>query len=789
MMFYQLKITIRNLRHNVTYSAINICGLAMGIACAMLIFLWVEDELTYNHEFENRDHVYKVMQSMTYAGKTNVFSASPPVLAEVIRGEIPEVTNVTRLTFPERVAMSLDDKQTFETGYYCDPSFFSMFSVQFVNGNPGDAFRDLTSIVLSEKTAEKYFPGENPIGKILQIDRDQVYTVTAVVKEFPENASFQFDWLIPFPVFQGRNPYGDFNWTANSVETIIELEPLADIQVVNKKLVDMLVSHRGSDLIGAFLFNMNSWHLYSDFDDQGQPAGGKVKLIRLFVFIAFVIMILACINFMNLATAGAVKRAKEVGVLKALGAGRKVLIRRFLGESMLRALVSVLLGMIMVVCVLPFFNQLVSKHLSFNFFTPAHLVGAIAIFIFCGLISGAYPAFFLSSFKAVDVLKGLKLPGQKGANGIRKTLVVSQFCVSVCLMICILVMYGQFLHTHERDWGYQKEGVVTIPMNPVMLDHSTALLQEIRNLGTVENAGIAGDLLNSYYKRGDFNWQGKDAGMELPVCIAYNITNALVTMGIELEAGRDFGEDTGLEKDHVVINHRLAQMMGEQGTVGNEIRLREKSYRITGIIKDYIFNDYHAMHSEPLVMFCVRDPYREHFMYVKLRDKNKISQAMQDVETLVEPYIQGMPFEYNVLEDKVNRMMQGDLFAAKLLTGFATIAVLISCFGLLGLIAFAAEQRTKEIGIRKVLGATVSQLVVLLSRDFLKLVGIACIIAFPVAWWVMNQWLSDYEYRIGLHWWIFALAGIIAVVIAWLTVGFQAIKAATANPVKAIKSE
>ena len=786
-----LQSSLRTLRRNKGYGVLNMAGLAVGIACAVLIFLWVEDELTYNHQFKNRDRLYKVMQTMTYSGKTNVFPASPPVLAEEIQSEIPEVANVARLTFPMQAVVSLDDRQTFETGYYCDPSFFSIFSVQFVNGNVDNAFRDVSSIVLTEKTAAKFFMNENPVGKTLQIDGGDFYTVTAVVKEFPENVSFRFDWLIPFEVFQTRNEWARYGWTANSVETILELIPTADVQTVNGKLVDLLVSRRGNDMIGAFLFNMNDWHLYSDFDEQGQAVGGKVKTIRLFTLIASIIVILACVNFMNLATAGAVKRAKEVGVLKAIGVRRMILVRRFLGESAVLAFVSLVMGIIMVLCAMPLFNQLVSKQLSLNILSPTHMIAFIGIFLFCGLLSGAYPAFFLSSFNAVNVLKGLKLPGNRGTDVMRKSLVVFQYSVSVCLLVCIFVMYGQFLHTRDRDWGFRKEGILTVPMNKAMIEHSTALLQEIRTQGAVENAGISGDILSTGFKMAldNFHWQGKDTEIDIPVCIIDGITGIHALMNIELEAGRDFAEIPGAEQgNNIIINQRLAQIMGEEGKIGSELRFQGKDYRITGVAKDHIFNDYHALRSEPLVMFCGLGQNRGYSMYIKLKNGSRFSPAIQSIEAIVKPYITGNPFQYTLLDERVRQMMRGELFIPKLLTGFSVFAMLISCIGLLSLIAFAAEQRTREIGIRKVFGASVLQMIFLLTKDFMKMAGIACVIAFPVAWHVMNQWLNNYEYRIDLYWWIFAMAGVIAMLIAWCTVSVIALKAATENPVDAIMS-
>ena len=777
------------LRRNKVYGVLNITGLAIGIACSLLVFLWVENELTYNHQFKNRKHVFKVMQNMTNAGKTYVFPASPPVLAEHIQGEIPEVTNVVRYS-EAGVIMSLDDKQTKETGFYCDPSFFSMFSVQFVNGSPEYAFHDIQSIVLTEKTADKYFPKENPVGKTLHID-NELYTVSAVVKEFPENVSVRFDWLIPFQVWQSRNGWSNNNWTSNSISTVIELHPSANVQAANGKLVDMLHSRRGSDYLGAFLYNMNDWHLYSDFDDQGLPVGGKLKLIRMFVFVAFIITILACINFMNLATAGAMKRAKEVGVLKAIGVRRTVLIRRFLSESMIQTFVSLVLSIIIVLCVFPVFNQLISKNLSLNIFSTTHVIAFIAIFLFCGLLSGVYPAFFLSSFKAIDVLKGLKLPGTRGTNTMRQSLVVFQYSVSICLIVCILVMYGQFMHTSNRDWGYHTEGVVMIPLNQTAGNYSNALLQEIKSLATVESAGISGNVLNVGFKMGadNFDWSGRDTEIETPVCITDCITGILSTLGIELESGRDFSEFAGYETGNVIINQRMAQLMGEEGRLDGGIAFQGKNYRITGITKDHVFNNYNAIHSEPFILFCGLNQNRSYQLYVRFKERTNILSARQSVETIVKSYIDEQYIGYNILEDSQKYMLSGELFTTKLLTGFSVVSVVITCFGLLCMIAFATEQRAREIGIRKVFGASILQILKLLGKDYLKLTVISCIIAFPVAWWEMNQWLNNYEYRMPLHWWIFALSGILAMVVVWCTVGVQAFKAATVNPVKAIKME
>ena len=776
------------LRRDKIYGVLNMFGLAIGIAAAVFIFLWVEDEFTYNHHFKNRDRIYKVMQTMEYAGTTYVFPASPPVLAEAIQAEIPDVMNVARVFSQGKAAMKLDDKETFETGYFCDPSFFSMLSVQFIYGSPEHAFPNVNSVVLSDKTAKKFFPEENPLGNSLLLNHVP-HIVTAVVKDFPENVNYRFDYLLPLQAWQAQNSWAHDNWTGNSVETLLELNPLANVQEVSTKLINLLQTRRNSDMLGVFMYNMNDWHLYSDFDDQGKPVGAKVKLLRLFAFIALIIVILACINFMILSTAGAMKRAKEVGVLKAIGVRKMILIRRFLGETMIQTFFSLMLSIVIVFCIIPVFNQLISKNLSFNILSLNHFIAFIAIFLFCGLLSGMYPAFFLSSFKAVDVLKGLKLPTHKGTNAMRKTLLVFQFCVSICLIVCILTMYGQFLHTRDRDWGYNKDGVVTVPLNDAMLDRYYSIINETKSIPAVENAGISGDMLHVGFTMdmGSFFWQGKDMEIQLPVFITYCMTDIFSVMEIGLDAGRDFDDFSGLEKKEVIINQRMAQLMGEEGRIGGEIQFWETNYRIIGISKDHIFNNYQALRSEPLIIIGERAPNRQYLLHIKLNDRANVSSAMQTVEAILKPYAAESSFRYTVLEERVKKMMQGDLFLAKLLTVFCIVAVLISCFGFLALISFVAEQRTREIGIRKVFGASNFQMVWMLSKDFMMIVLLACILAFPVAWWVMFRWLQNFEYRMPLYWWIFALAGVVAVVLAWCTVGVQAYKAATTNPVKVIK--
>ena len=787
-MNYYIRKLLFTLRRDKRFGILNVFGLAIGLACSLLVFLWVEDELTYDHYFKNRNHLYKVMQNMTNSGKTFVFSSSPPILAEHIQEEIPEVTNVVRFNSAEEV-MSLDDKQIREKGFYCDSSFFSIFNVQFLKGAPEYAFNDVNSIVLSGKTAERFFQKENPVGKTLLIN-NKPYKVTSVVKDFPENVSIRFDWLMPFQVWQANNSWANNNWTGNAVNTVIEIHHSADIQVVNKKLVEMLVSRRGNDNLGAFLYKMNDWHIYSDFDDRGLPVGGILKLIRLFIFIALIITIIACINFMNLATAGAMKRAKEVGILKAIGVKRSTLIWRFLNESMTQVFFSLVLSIVIVLCFLPVFNQLIAKNLSFNFLSTTHIFVFIAIFLFCGLLSGVYPAFFLSSFKVIDVLKGLKLPSPKGVNKMRQLLVLFQLSASICLIVCILVMYGQFMHTSNRDWGYQTEGVVSIPLNGNAANYSNVLLQEIRSLATVESAGISGNVLSIQYKMGanNFNWGEKNAGLEMPVCIADCITGIFSSLRIELESGRDFNENAGNEAGNVIINQRMAALMGEEGRLEGEITFQNKNYRIIGITKDHIFNDYKAIHSEPLIFFCGLNQNRNYHLYVKLKDKADIRSTLQPIETFVKSHKEGY-FEYNILADTRKYMIKNELFIAKLLTGFSVVSVIITCFGLLCMIAFATERRIKEIGIRKVFGASILQVLSLFGKDYLILTGISCCIAFPLSWWFMYHWLNNFEYRMPLYWWIFASAGISVFVITMCTVGIQAFKAAITNPVSAIKTE
>ncbi|HMG68382.1 MAG TPA: ABC transporter permease, partial [Chitinophagaceae bacterium] len=762
--------------------------LAIGIACAALIFLWIGDELTYNHYFGNTKHIYKIKDRQTYDGTTFVFDATPGVLAQSIKAEIPGIKTTARTTWGDRGLFSLDDKTIFEQGLYVDSGFFSIFHFQFISGNPAHAFSQLHSLILSEKMANKFFGTTDVIGKTLKVDNQQDYVINGVVKDLPENASFQNDhWFAPFKIYEDKNTWLQ-SWGNNGVVTYVEAEPQANIEAINKRL-DGYVQTKSKDAIAKMsIYPMSRWRLYDNFDKNGHEKEGRLKYVKLFSLIGWIILIIACINFMNLATARSEQRAREVGVRKVMGAGKRKLVSQFLGESLITALISAWVAIGLIYLALPSFNTLVEKHLSFNLTDPYQAGALLTITLLCGLLAGSYPAFYLSSFKPISVLKGLKLKTGAGAGFIRKSLVVIQFTISVILIISTIIIYKQIEHAKDRDLGFNKNNLVYMELQGKMLDNFNPIKNDLVEAGFVENAGLSSqDELQYGSNSGDFGWQGKDPNKQLLVSIDYVSPEFISTAGMHLKEGRDFYPKTAVDSDNIIINETLAKAMNMKNVVGNIITRGDGSkYTVVGVVKDFLYNNMYASPA-PLIIFC--QPAYANFLSVRFKPNTNLHTDVAKLESIIKKDNPGYPFEYKFTDDEFDLYFKAETLIGKLAGVFATLAVIISCLGLFGLAAYTAARRTKEIGIRKVLGASAKGLAGLLSKDFLQLVSISCVIAFPLAWWMMHNWLKDYEYRVQISWWIFLAAGVLAIGIALITVSFQAIKAAMANPAKSLRTE
>ncbi len=780
-----IKAAFRNLWKNKGYSFLNIGGLAIGMACAGLIFLWVEDELTFNHYFSNRDNLYKIKDRQTYDGNTFTFDATPGTLAEAIKAEIPGLRSTARSTWGNSVLFSAKDKPIYEQGLYVDSSFLIMFQLEFIQGNAKTAFAQLHSLVISETMANKFFGSANVVGKTLKVDNKQDYVIAGVFKDLPKNVSFYFSWLAPFKIYLDQNSWLK-SWGNNGIVTYVETEPNADIATINKKLYGFVQTKQKEASAHMSIYPMNRWRMYDNFEN-GNEIPGRIQYVHLFNVIAWIILVIACINFMNLSTARSEQRAKEVGVRKVMGAGKRKLIGQFIGESVFTALVSLLLAVAIIYISLPAFNLLVEKHLSVNIFNPLHIGALLGIALVCGLVAGSYPAFYLSSFNPIYVLKGIKIKAGGSAGFVRKSLVVVQFSISVILIISTIIIYMQIFHVKDRDLGYNKNNLIYMYIQGKMKDNYTIIKNDLLATGLVQNTALSNNqILQLGSNTGDFSWEGKDPSRQILITVEQVSQEYTSTMGLHMKEGRDFYSNFKSDSTSVIINETLAALMNKKNIVGSIISGQGHKFTVVGVIKNFIYNDMYAPAS-PLMLFA--DSSNANVMSVRLKEGASVPLALAKMETIFKNNNPGYPFDYSFVDQEFGKLFKTETLIGQLAEVFSVLAIFISCLGLFGLAAYTAEKRSKEIGIRKILGASVQGITGLISKDFLLLVCISCLIAFPIAWWMMHNWLENYKYRIQISWWIFLAAGLMAVLIALFTVSFQAIKAAVANPVKSLRSE
>jgi putative ABC transport system permease protein len=780
-----LKTMLRNFWKDKAYGFLNIFGLAIGIACAGMIFLWVEDELTFDDSYAKKDLLYEVRTNQTYDGKTRTFTATPGQLAAAVKTEVPGIADACRLGWGGNPLLSYGDKTTNAYGAYVDSSFFDMFTLPFVQGNGKAAFPQLYSIVITEKMATRFFGKDNNvIGKTLKADNKQDYVVTGVIRDLPANSTLQYEWFAPFEIFHRQNDWLKY-WGANGVTTYIELSPRANMAAIGRQLDGFIAKKSAyADAARPIMLSMNDWHLRANFEDGKHVAGGRITYVHLFSTIAWIILLIACINFMNLATARSEKRAREVGVRKVLGAGRLMLTWQFIGEAMGMAALAVVIGSIMIAWALPSFNALVEKQLTPGLDKPLHILALLAIGLLCGLVAGSYPALYLSSFNPVFVLKGIKGKDSSAAS-IRKGLVILQFTVSIVLIICTIIIFQQVQHIKNRDLGYNKDNLINAGVQGNMLPRFAAIKQDLLNTGVVENAALSSNEILYTSDNSEFSWAGKDPGRK--ILISYRMVNPgfLDTWGMHLIEGRDFKPDAAADSGNVIITESLARLMGKESAIGKIIK-GDTNFRVIGVIKDLVYGDMYGQ-GDPVIFFCLPDQAKN--MYIRIKATDHPEESLAKIGAVMKKDNPAYPFNYRFVDDQFNALFNSETLVGKLSRVFAGLAIVISCLGLFGLAAYTAERRTREIGIRKVLGASASGIAGLLSKDFIKLVVISAVIAFPVAWWVMHNWLQNYAYRIDIKGWVFVSAGLAALLIALATISFQAIRTAMINPIRSLRSE
>jgi putative ABC transport system permease protein len=805
-----LRTSVRSLWKNKGYSFLNIFGLAIGIACAGLIFLWVEDEMNFDSNNLKKDILFIVKTNSKVDDGVFTHSSTPGPLSTSLQTTIPGVANTCRVTEGSTsMLFSIGNKSVYASGNYAEPSLFSMFTLPFVEGNAGAAFDQLHSIVITEKASKKFFGDEkNIIGKTVRMDNKQDYVITGILKDLPENATLQFEWLAPFEVWYDKNKEWAQQWNNFGITTYVELKPAANAASINKRLLNPLYdfttqkNESSVSTVHEFLFSMNNWHLRDDFDNGKETGSGRIQYVHLFTIIAWIILLIACINFMNLATAGSEKRSKEIGLRKVLGAGKNRLFSQFMGEAVLMALVATIVAVLIMTLVLPAFNLLVQKDLSLGLANPIHLTALVLLALICGAVAGSYPALYLSSFNPVFVLKGIKSK-TGSATFIRKGLIVTQFAVSIVLIISTIIIYQQIQHVKSRDLGYNKNNLVQIVAQEDVIKNFASIKQDLLNTGAVENAALADhETISGGNNTTSINWPGKTPNSNMVISQRLISREFMSTTGMHIIEGRDFMpsdvvalNDKHMPKDslqafNVIVTQSMEKLLGKGSAIGKTMELPRNTGTfkliVTGVVKDYVYGDMYGA-SAPVIFYDM--PEQAKLLYVRTKANHNAESALAKIGAVMKKDNPGYPFEYKFVDDQFNAQFLSETLISKLSSVFASLAIIISCLGLFGLAAYTAERRTKEIGIRKVLGASVSGIAGLLSKDFLQLVAMSCIIAFPIAWWAMHNWLQSYQYRITISWWIFLIAGLVSILIALITVSFQAIKAAVAEPVKSLRTE
>lgn len=804
-----LTVAWRNLKKNKVYSFLNITGLAIGLASFLLIALYIMDEVSYDRYNANADRIYRINSDIKLGGGELHMPVTSDMMGQLLIKDDPSIEQYTRIYNSSGPKMIKKDKVFIIENRvaHVDSTFFDVFTLPAISGNTHTALNEPNTVAITESSAKKYFGSTDVLGKIIETNDEKTpdYKITAVIKDIPSNSHFHFDFL-----FSMKN--ADYQWgqmTSHNFHTYLLLKKGADYKQVQKnfdryidkyvlpsvrkfiKISSMDDFKKAGNQLEYSLIPLTKIHLHSDRSFE-LSATGNIQYVYIFGAVALFILLIACINFMNLTTARSAGRAKEVGIRKVLGTERRFLIFQFLTESTLMVIFSLILAIVVAYLVLPQFNQVSNKTLTLGgLFSPYILPLLLALPLVVGLLAGSYPAFYLSSFRPIEVLKGkLKISG--GSVSLRSVLVVFQFATSVILIVGTLVIYKQLNYIQTRDLGYSKDQVLTIENTYTLGDQDIAFKNSVLQMTGVQSGTLSSFLPVSNSSRND-NTFFKDATMDISGSIDMQTWRVdydyMKTMGMQILRGRNFSPDYGSDSGAVVINETTAQFLHYADPIGQKIYTSDnpgkiKSYTIIGVVKNFNFESL-KQGIGPLGFFLGK---RSAMASFKVNTKN-VTALVSKIETLWKQMSPAMPFNYSFLDESFNEMYQSENRVGKIAILFSTLAILIACMGLFGLATFIAEQRTKEIGIRKVLGASVQGIVGLLSKEFIKLVAIAFIIAAPISVWIMNRWLNDFTYRIHLEWWLVGIAGVLALLIALLTVSFQAIRAAVANPVNSLKNE
>ncbi|MBZ4191473.1 ABC transporter permease [Niabella beijingensis] len=781
-----IKTAWRNLVRNKGFMFVNLLGLSISMSATLLILLWVRDELTYDRFHKNYDNIHMVVANRDF--KNRVFTDYNMVLpmARELQHAGPQIKNATVTTQGYDLLLNVNDAKLRKEGMTVGDHFFDIFSWTFLRGNPAQALLDPASIVLTQSAAKALFGNADPVNKTIRIaEEKRDVKVTAVVADPPGNSAFQFDFLRPFNYNDPDTKQMMENWNGSSWRVYVQTTPGADMKQVDRIIDRVKKQHDPGDRISSyFTFPMKRWHLYDEFK-EGKNVGGMIEYVRLFIIIAGIILLIACVNFMNLSTARSERRSREVGIRKTLGSSKLKLVLQFFSESMLLVLIAFAVAVGMVLLLLPFFNQLVNKELTLEFGEPAFWLGSLAIIIITGILAGSYPALYLSSFRPVKVLKGVFVSGRKTALP-RHILVVFQFVISMLLISATVIVYQQIRHIKDRKTGYDAHNLVMITGTEETEKNFEVIKQELLQSRAVSSVTRSSSPITQiWWKSGAPDWNGKPADLNVIISGIRTDVDFTKTMGIDILQGHDFAGRPS-DSASVLLNKAAVEAMNLEHPIGMEMRFGDEKYNVIGVTGNVIMES-PFQPVDPMLTFY--NPRSTGVISLRIADKMPLRNALSSIEGVFKKYNPAYPFEYQFADAEFGRKFMGEELISRVTNIFAGLAIFICCMGLGGLAAYTVEKRFREIGIRKVLGATISQVLLLISHEFLKLVLIAFVIAVPLTWWLMHQWLEKYTYHIDISILVFAAVGVMVLLLALIVVGLNTLRAAVANPVRSLRTE
>lgn len=777
-------ITLRNIRRHKIFFLINVLGLALGSACTILILLWVRYELSYDGFHQNARSLYRVMVTKPFSGGNIVtYELTPGPLADALEEEVPEITRAVRVSSEREMLFSYGNHVFREKGRYAGNDLLQMFSFPLVSGHADRALAEPNALVISEKLAQKYFGSNDALGKTIRIDNREDFRVTGVMRDIPGNSSLKFDFLMPVEGLVRANEWMK-SWNVDNLITYVMLRSEASRSTVDGKIKNFIRKHQPESQADLFLQPYPEVYLHSEFR-QGVQQGGRIVYVRLFSVIAVFVLVIACVNYMNLATAWSGKRAKEVGVRKSVGAERQSLFWQFVGESLFITLFSILLSLLLVEAILPAFRALTGASLSVPYEQPGFVLGLLGMGMFTGLLAGGYPALFLSALDPVKVLKG-SLQFSNKAVLFRQGMVIFQFTVSTILIIGTLVVYSQVQYFKNKNLGLDRENVLYVALEGELYHKVRAFKHELSAAASIQSVTAASHSpLAVGIMAPDLEWPGKRPDEKISFDVVMADYGFLRTMNIQLKAGRDFSRQFATDSANILINEEAARRMNLPQPVGQRIRFWGRDGVIAGVVKDF---HAHSLHSPIEPLLITLRPENTGMLFVRTAP-GQTARAIAHLEQCVRKYNPAYPFEYHFLDQDYEHMYKSETVVGTLTNYFTVLAIFISCLGLFGLSLFKAEQRRKEISIRKVMGASGTQVVVMLWADFLKPVLVAFGVAAPVGWYLMTQWLGNFAYHVVVSWQMVAAAGLACLLITLLAVSFQSVRAALQHPVKSLQRE